>query len=136
MNIKYNNTSGLENNLLGLFSILWEESKQMHILQILEYLLSNNWTPIPPHAKPLKWCDICEIKIKFWSDLYRIHYFIDKNYMVILNWYIKPDWRNCNDNYNKSKKKKLDQQIQFYISEALEMKKNYFNNKQDYELFN
>lgn len=136
MIIKYNNASSVKNKLLSLFSLLWEESKQERILLVLEHLLSRNWSPIPPHAKQLKWHDLYEIRIKFISDLYRIHYFVDNNYMVILNWYVKPDWISCNDRYNKSKKNRLDQQIQLYICEALEMKKNYFSNKQDYELFN
>jgi hypothetical protein len=48
--------------------------------------------------------------------------------MIILNWYYKPDGRNNSDNYNKSKKNKLDKIISEKIQEALKMKENYFLN--------
>lgn len=62
--------------------------------------------------------------------MYRINYFIDKDndFMIILNWYYKPDGRNSSDNYNKSKKNKLDKIIAEKIQEALKMKENYFLN--------
>jgi hypothetical protein len=107
-------------------------------VQVLEHILWYNWSPIPPNAKPLRWYDLSEIRIKFWNDLYRINYFVDlvNNFMVIVNWYYKPDWRNESNSYNKSKKKSLDKEIRFYIDQALELKKQYFLNKWNYELFN
>lgn len=138
MKIKYNNDEEVENKLLGLYECVWESLKQLHITEVLEHILSWNWRPVPPNAKQLKWYDdLYEIKIQFWSDLYRINYFVDKEwwYMVLLNWYYKPDWRSNSDNYNKSKKKKLDREIEQYINEAELLKENYFLNKWNYELF-
>lgn len=138
MIIKYNNDEEVENKLLKLFEYVWEKEHQLHILQVIEHILNNNWAPNPPNAKPLKWHELFEIRIKFWNDLYRINYFLDaqNDFMVILNWYNKPDWRNESWWYNKSKKKKLDQQIQMYIREALELREKYLLNKWNYELFN
>jgi len=115
MIIKYYNDEDIVNRLLTLFEEINKEDKIFSIMQILEYLQNNNWSPNPPYTKPLKWYEneLFEIKIKFWSDLYRINYFIDKDndFMIILNWYYKPDGRNSSDNYNKSKKNKLDKKI-------------------------
>jgi len=139
MKIKYNNDLNLKNRLLTLFALLEIKNKQFQIMQILEHLLNNNWNPRPPHAKPLKWLksEIFEIRIKFWIDMYRVHYFLDKKkwFMVILNWYYKPDWRKQSDNYNKSKKKKLDKIIKIHIDTALQLKEKYFLNLWTYEFY-
>ncbi|MDP2090356.1 MAG: hypothetical protein Q8K30_02055 [Candidatus Gracilibacteria bacterium] len=138
MIIKYNNDEEVENKLLKLFEYVGEKEHQLHILQVIEHILNNNGAPNPPNAKPLKGHELFEIRIKFGNDLYRINYFLDaqNDFMVILNWYNKPDGRNESGGYNKSKKKKLDQQIQMYIREALELREKYLLNKGNYELFN
>jgi len=139
MIIKYYDDWDLENRLITLFEEVEIADKQFHIIQTLEHIQSNNWSPQPPHAKPLKWVEseLFEIKIKFWIDLYRIHYFLDneKWFMIILNWYYKPDWRKQSDNYNKSKKKKLDKTIKIHIDTALQLKEKYFLNIWTYELY-
>jgi len=139
MRIKYYNDEDIVNRLLTLFEEICKEDKIFSIMQILQHLQNNNWLPNPPYAKPLKWHEnkLFEIKIKFWIDLYRINYFIDKDndFMIILNWYYKPDGRNSSDNYNKSKKNKLDKIIAEKIQEALKMKENYFLNIWKYELY-
>lgn len=139
MRIKYYDDENIENRLLTLFEKIKIEDKIFSIMQILEHIKNNNWSPKPPYAKPLKWHEneLFEIKIKFWKDLYRINYFIDKDndFMIILNRYYKPDWRNSSDFYNKSKKNKLDKIISEKIEEALKMKKDYFLNIWNYELY-
>ncbi len=140
MLIKFNDDSEVENRLLKLFeSLEGDKEKSFKIMEILEHILSLNWNPTPPNAKPLKWEeDLCELRIKFWNLLYRIHYFVDfeRDFMIILNWYTKPDWRSSSNNYNKSKKKKLEQYIQKQKKEAMYLKEQYFFNKWNYELFN
>jgi hypothetical protein len=59
----------------------------------------------------------------------------DAKLMVLLNWYHKPDGRNLSGNYNKSKKRALDKQIQKHIQEAVLLKEKYFLNKENYELY-
>ena len=139
MQVKYYNDTDIENRLLSLFKIL-DEKKRLQVLERIEHINDNNGSPIPPNAKPLKWheAEMNELRIKFWKDLYRINYFVDtgKDYMVIINWYHKPDWRSWADNYNKSKKKKLDTLIDLKIQEALKIKQNYFLNIWNYELLN
>lgn len=139
MQIKYYNDPDIEDTLLKLFEIL-DMEKRYQVLERMEHILENNGCPIPPNAKQLKWYEeeMNEIRIKFWNDLYRINYFIDSDcdYMVILNWYWKPDGRNSSDHYNKSKKKRLDKNIKLKIQEALNIKRNYFLNIWNYELFN
>jgi len=138
MLIKYNNDSGVENRLLILLECLWDKSKMIHLSKILFHILSCKWSPIPPSAKPLRGHEnLCEVRVKFSKVLYRIHYFVDieGDYMVILNWYTKPDWRSGSDSYNKSKKKKIDKVIKASIEEAILLKENYCLNIWNYELY-
>jgi len=130
MLIKFNNDEEVENKILTLF----ENNKIMaEVSSILYYLLSINWKPIPPKAKQLKEVDeeLCEIRIQFWSTLYRINYFVDKwkDLLIILNWYSKPSL------YEKSKKKKIEKIINNTINEALILKEQYFLNKWNYESY-
>ncbi len=136
MLIKYNNDEGVENRFLKLLKDLWDNSKVIYVSKILLHVLSYKWSPIPPNAKPLRWEEgLYEIRIKFSKELYRIHYFVDINAdcMVILNWYTKPDWRSGSNNYNKSKKKKIDKMIELSIKEAVSLQKDYYLNIWDYE---
>jgi hypothetical protein len=139
MQIKYYNDPDIDNVLLMLFNIL-DKKKQSQVLLVIHHILRNNWSPIPPNAKPLggNEDEMNEIRIKFWENLYRINYFIDReqDYMVILNWYNKPDGRSWSNNYNKAKKRKLDKMIEAKIEEAFKLKENYFLNIWNYELYN
>ena len=139
MLIKYNDDEGYENRLLKLFEYLSNSKDIIQIENLIFHILLYKWKPIPPSAKPLRWYEnLNEIRVKIWNNLYRINYFVDlkNNYMVLLNWYTKPDWKNNSNNYNKSKKKKIDKIIEESIKEAELLQKNYYLNIWNYDFYN
>lgn len=117
------------------------EKDQMKVMNRIEHICDIcRGKPVPPTAKPLHdvgWEDLCEIRVAIADNLLvRIHYFVNasSNDFVILNWYTKPDGVKDKNSYNKSNKKNLDQEIQWYIEEALRLKKVFTTNPEYYEL--
>jgi hypothetical protein len=140
MQIKIFTWKSIQNTFLTLLRDIKEKDKIKTMSSILHIANNHNGNPTPPLAKPLSgtnW-ELNEFRIDLQHELIRINYFIDYeyNFLVILNWYIKPDGRNDSNNYNKAKGKIIEKIVQLSIFEALELKKLYTINNNDYELLN
>lgn len=133
--IKINDDPLLENSFLKIFKN-FDEFDQMRTMDCIYHVVDNfNWHPEPPNAKPLfeTWDEeLNEFRISLNEILFRVHYFLTDEYVVILNAYIKPNGTKSKNEYNKASKKKLDKEIKIFIQEALELKKEYFNNNENY----
>lgn len=141
MRILINNDSCTPDRFLVLIE-KYEDKDKIKIMTAIFHIVNNyNWKPIPPTAKPLfeTWEEeLFEFRISLSKLLIRINYFIDyeNDYLIILNAYEKPNGAKDKNSYNKSKKREIDIMIEKSISKALEMKKDYFINNNDYEFYN
>lgn len=133
--IKINDDPWLESRFLKLFEN-FDKSEQIRIMECIFHIVDNfNWNPTPPNAKPLfdTWEEeLNEFRISLNKILLRIHYFLTDKHVVILNAYIKPNGTKSRNEYNKALKKQLDKKIDMFIQEALELKKEYFINNDNY----
>lgn len=115
-----------------------DKKETIKILACIKHICWNKWQPILPYAKHLRdiwWENLCEFRITLKNELIRINYFTDDDKLVVLNAYLKPNWIKDSNSYNKSNGKWLDKMINYYITEALNLKKQYFiNNDNYYEL--
>ena len=141
MRILINNDSDIPDWFLVLIE-RYEDKDKIKIMTAIAHIVENyNWKPVPPTAKPLfeTWEEeLFEFRISLSKLLIRINYFIDyeNDYLIILNAYEKPNGAKDKNSYNKAKKREIDIMIEKSISKALEMKKDYFINNNDYEFYN
>lgn len=141
MRILINNDSCIPDRFLVLIE-KYEDKDKIKIMTAIAHIVENyNWKPVPPTAKPLfeTWEEeLFEFRISLSKLLIRINYFIDyeNDYLIILNAYEKPNGAKDKNSYNKAKKREIDIMIEKSISKALEMKKDYFINNNDYEFYN
>lgn len=132
----------IDTGFLTLMESLLEKDRKSIMNRIAHIRDSCGGKPVPPTAKPLRdigWEDLAEIRVHLSNGLLaRIHYFVDipTDTFIILNAYIKPDGTKDKNSYNKSKYRSLEQEIHWYITEALQLKKTYITNPEYYELLN
>lgn len=141
MRILINNDSCIPDRFLVLIE-KYQDKDKIKIMTAIAHIVENyNWKPVPPTAKPLfeTWEEeLFEFRISLSKLLIRINYFIDyeNNYLIILNAYEKPNGAKDKNSYNKVNEKDIKKMIKKSISKALEMKKDYFINNNDYEFYN
>ena len=127
---------------LNLMEVLDWDTDRKRVLDCIDVIRDNfHWNPAPPLAKPLSGqgdSKLNEFRISLNIQLIRIHYFIDKqkDIIVILNYYIKPNGTKDKNAYIGKAWKKLQKYIQTQISLARDLQEKYLLNQDDYELLN
>ena len=132
----------IEWTFLNLMEVLdWDEDRK-RVLDCIDNIRDNShWNPTPPLAKPLSGQDdsnLNEFRISLNTELIRIHYFVDRerDSIVLLNYYIKPNGAKNKNAYIGKQWKKLQKYIQAHISIARDLQEKYLLNQDDYELLN
>lgn len=125
------------------FDYLYERSQKLltELIGAVDLLKSRGGHPQPPMAKPLRDVDpaLCEITRKYPGDQQlRVFYFVtdDKEKLILLNYFVKPDGRKRNNEYSGKRKSDIAKAQQDAILLAKKLKDSYLLDQSNYEQLN